>query len=100
MFSPAYPRFDPLAVSWRLPPGLVLEFRSLGARTAVFNGESGDTHLLAPVAADVLARMAVGEVLGGDALAAAVDEFESAGHDPAEALREFHVLGVAEPFEP
>ncbi len=100
MLSPAHPRFRPLQVAWRLPPGLELAFRPIGGSTAVFNAESGDTHLLAPVAGDLLARLAAGEVLAGEALADAAGILERAGHEPSGALRELHVLGLAEPFSP
>lgn len=99
VFSPAYPRFSPLAVSWRLPLGLVLVSRRLGGMTAVFNTESGDTHLLEPVAGQLLERMAGGEVLTGDALGAATGHLTRSGFHPADVLRDFHRLGLAEPFD-
>lgn len=100
MFSPAHPDFDPLAVSWRLPHELVLLFHPVGEFTAVFNMESEDTHLLAPVAAGFLERLTNGEVLAGDALGAAAERFEQAGFNAGVVLRELHLLGLAEPFRP
>lgn len=98
--SPAYPHFDVLSVAWRLPRGLVVAFRSVGEWVAVFNEESGDTHLLEPRAAAVLRRLAGGEVLAGDSLQNVAGELEHAGFDPELAFRELHAMGLAEPFPP
>jgi hypothetical protein len=100
MLSPAYPSFEPLQVGWRLPPGLPLAFRAIGETLAVFNAESEDTHLLDPVAGGLLRRLAAGEVLVGDGLAEATGPLADAGFEPGEVLRELHVLGLAEPFQP
>ncbi len=100
MLSPAHPHFQPLQVAWRLPPGLELAFCAVGGSTAVFNSESGDTHLLAPPAAELLGRLATGEVLAGEGLADAAAALEQAGHEASGALRELHALGLVEPFAP
>ena len=100
MWSPAYPVFDPLAVHWRLPPGLVLSFRRVGTMTAVFNKESEDTHLFHPLVGRLLGRLAGGEVIAGATLSDWETTLRDAGLDPSQTLRECHALGVAEPFEP
>lgn len=100
MFSPAYPVFDPLCVSWRLPYQLVLEFHRVGGFVAVFNTEADDTHVLAPEAAAFLERLAAGEIIAGSTLDEAADGLERAGFDPSLVLRQLHVLGLAEPYTP
>jgi PqqD family protein of HPr-rel-A system len=99
-FSSAYSDFDVFAVAWRLPVGLPIALRSVGDWTAVFNEESGDTHVLEPQAAEVLRRLAAGEILQGDDLRHTAEELQRAGFDPELAFRELHVMGLAEPVRP
>ena len=84
-------------VVWRLLPGLCLHSREVGALVAVFNEESGDTHLIEPWAADLLDRLQQRPA----------DQSELAeacgGREPEavfRVLREFHFLGLIEPVNP
>lgn len=97
MLSPAYPRYAPGTVAWRIPHGLAPVFREVGGVTVVHNPESGDTHFLAPAGADLLARLASGEVLTVDTLPQPEFGTQTGSGD---VLRELHLLGLAEPFHP
>ena len=99
MYSPAFPVADPLALAWRLPPGLTLALRTVGDRLAVFNEESEDTHLLHPVAGRLVERLLDGEEFRGPVLAEACEVLRAHGFDGAKVFRELHVLGLAEPFD-
>ena len=83
------------AVSWALALGLVLHFRRVGERVAVFNEETADTHLLEPWAAAILERLRQGPATAGALQEAGDTEPEAAAI--AGALEEFRYLGLIEP---
>lgn len=102
MISPAHPNYDPLSLQWQRPPGLTLHTRHLGQSVALFNEESGDTHVFDPVAADVLAALDAPGLTMTTALAELVAPEADTGtaHERlAELLRTLHGLGLIEPLE-
>lgn len=67
---------------------------------AVLNEESGDTHLVAPWAGNILERLRAGPARAADLEGPGTAE----GGEPMQAvvrsLREFRYLGLIEPVEP
>lgn len=57
MGSPSQGALSPDPKRWRVPCGLCLELHPVGQGVAVFNAESGDTHMLGRAGADLLARI-------------------------------------------
>ena len=86
--------------AWHLPPGLRLHLRDLGGRTAVFNEETADTHLVMPLAAGVLAHLQRGPASAGELLRAAGEEAGAEAGALAALLGELRHLGLIEPADP
>jgi len=85
---------------WRLTPDLRLHMRRVGAMVAVFNEESGDTHLVAPWAAQILERLRAGPARAEDLDARKTGGGEDPVQAVARSLSEFRYLGLIEPVDP
>lgn len=80
---------------WRIPPGLALEFRRIGKSTAVFNPESGDTHLLTPQGAGLL-RVLANRTGGSTGELTAALNGRGEGFEVEPVLEELRRLGLVE----
>jgi PqqD family protein of HPr-rel-A system len=88
---------------WHAVPDAALAWREWGGQTVVFNAETGSTHLLNPLAAEILRRLATQGPTSAFALGAGLVD-EGDGDDPAkwtraiaQILSEFMRVGLAQP---
>jgi PqqD family protein of HPr-rel-A system len=89
---------------WRVPPGTEFRWRSWEDEFLVYHGESGDTHLLNPVAASALRFLEHTAATAEDLAAHVASEL---GLAPGEALagemktllETFDELGLVEPAD-
>lgn len=102
MISPAHPNYDPMALRWRRTSGLNLHTRPVGQSIAVFNEESGDTHVFDPVVAEVLEVLRRSPALMATRLVDLVElevDTVPSGDGWGTLLRTLHGLGLIEPLE-
>jgi len=88
------------SVTWRRVPDLGLHLRPVGAMVAVYNEESGDTHLVSGWAAAILERLRVAPARPAELRRHAPPAATGDAGSVTRLLRDLWYLGLIEPVDP